>query len=177
MIPVEACPVHHTVKQQAMTLNTLLTSAESAFGACVSELSRPRHWRQLRFKMNTNHFSFSVSVSALNLSWLYRKLDVPCCPVHSAQLWMRMWILTGVSSAIYMQFWRSYDNKMLYEVKWSVARLAFNFCSRVLFVLSRDNCRLAQWAWLNVWRVDALNANWCIFIIELIDDVDESLQL
>ncbi len=49
-------------------------------------------------------FSFSVSVSALNPSWLYRKLDVQCCPVHSAQLWMRMWILTGVSSAIYMRF-------------------------------------------------------------------------
>ncbi len=36
----------------------------------------------------------SVSESALNPSWLYRQLNVPCCPVHSAQLWMRLWILT-----------------------------------------------------------------------------------
>ncbi len=80
---------------------------------------------------------------------------------------------------------RSYNNRMFYEpsMKWSVAILAFTFCSRVLFVkhgrktvLSRDNYRLAQWAWLKVWRVDALNANRYIFIIDVIDDVDESLQ-
>jgi len=35
MIPVEACPVHHTVKQLTMTLNALLASAERAFGARV----------------------------------------------------------------------------------------------------------------------------------------------
>ncbi len=32
---VEACPIHHTVKQLTMTLNALLASAESAFGVCV----------------------------------------------------------------------------------------------------------------------------------------------
>ncbi len=40
---------------------------------------------------------------------------------------------------IYMLFWRSYDNIMLYELsmKWSdVAILAFTFCSRVFFVLN-----------------------------------------
>ncbi len=52
--------------------------------------------------------------------------------------------------------------------------LAFTFCRKT--VLSRDNCRLAQWAWLKVWRIDALNANQCIFIIDVIDDADESLQ-
>ncbi len=49
------------------------------------------------------------------------------------------WQCKGVSAAIYMRFWRSYDNRMLYErsVKWSdVAILAFTFCSRVLFVLN-----------------------------------------
>ncbi len=35
MSPVEACPFHHTVKQLTMTLNALLASAESAFGASV----------------------------------------------------------------------------------------------------------------------------------------------
>ncbi len=38
-----------------------------------------------------------------------------------------------------MLFWRLYNNRMLYErsMKWSdVAILAFNFCSRVLFVLN-----------------------------------------
>ncbi len=46
MNPVEACPVHHAVKQLTMTLNALLASAESAFGARVSELVRscPLHW-------------------------------------------------------------------------------------------------------------------------------------
>ncbi len=61
---------------------------------------------------------------------------------------------------------------MLYEhsMKWSdVAILVFNF-------LSRDNCRLAQWAWLKVRHIDALHANRRIFIIYIIDDVDESLQ-
>ncbi len=82
-----------------------------------------------------------------------------------------------------MQFWRSYNNNMLYErsMKWSdVAILAFTFCSRVLYVLnmaekllSRDNCRLAQWAWLKVWRVDVLHAHRRIFVI---DDIDKSLQ-
>ncbi len=56
-------------------------------------------------------------------------------------------------------------------VKCSVAILAFNFCSRVLFcvkhgittVLSMDNCRLAQWAM-------------CSMLIDVIDDVNESLQ-
>ncbi len=38
MNPVEACPI--TVKQLTMTLNALLASAESVFGAYVSELSR-----------------------------------------------------------------------------------------------------------------------------------------
>ncbi len=64
------------------------------------------------------------------------------------------------------------------------AILAFTFYSRVLFVLSmaektvlsRDDCRLTQWAWLKVWRVDTLNANLRIFIIDVIDDVDELLQ-
>ncbi len=42
MIQVEACPIHHTVKQLTMTLNALLVSAESTFGARISELSRLR---------------------------------------------------------------------------------------------------------------------------------------
>ncbi len=48
------------------------------------------------------------------------------------------WQYKGVSSAKYMRFWRLYDNIMPYEcsMKWSVAILAFNFCSRVLFVLN-----------------------------------------
>ncbi len=78
-------------------------------------------------------------------------------------------------------------------MKWSdVAILAFTFCSRVLLVLniiiifivkhgrktvlSRYNCRLVQWAWLKVRRIDALHANRRIFISDVIDDVDESLQ-
>ncbi len=36
MSPVEACAIHHTVKQLTITLNALLASAESAFGARVS---------------------------------------------------------------------------------------------------------------------------------------------
>ncbi len=47
--------------------------------------------------LKMNNFSFLVSVSALNLSWLYRQLDVPCCSVHSAQLW----ILTKASVQLY----------------------------------------------------------------------------
>ncbi len=43
-------------------------------------------------------------------------------------------------------------------------------------VLSRYNCMLTKWAWLKVQRVDALHANRHIFIIDIIDDVDESLQ-
>ncbi len=35
---------------------------------------------------------------------------------------------------------------------------------------------LTKWAWLKVQRVDALHANRHIFIIDVIDDVDESLQ-
>ncbi len=49
------------------------------------------------------------------------------------------WQCKDVSSAIYMRFWRSYDNIMLYELsmKWSdVFILSFTFCSRVLFVLN-----------------------------------------
>ncbi len=64
---------------------------------------------------------------------------------------------------------------------WSdVAILAFTFGSRVLFcvkygrktVLSRYNCRLAQWVWLKVRCVDAFHANQRIFMIDVIDDVD-----
>ncbi len=33
--PVEACPIHHTVKQLTMTLNDLLASAESVIVVCV----------------------------------------------------------------------------------------------------------------------------------------------
>ncbi len=52
---------------------------------------------------------------------------------------------------------------MLYErsMKWSVAILAFTF---------------TQWAWLNVRCINALHAKRCIFIIDAIDDVDESLK-
>ncbi len=39
--PVEAFPVHHTVKQLTMTLNALLASAESAFGARVLRTHTP----------------------------------------------------------------------------------------------------------------------------------------
>ncbi len=35
MSPVKACPIHHTIKQLTMTLNTLLASAERVFGARV----------------------------------------------------------------------------------------------------------------------------------------------
>ncbi len=48
----------------------------------------PGHWRQLRWILRWTR------IIAINPSWLYRQLDVPCCPVHSAQLWMRLWILT-----------------------------------------------------------------------------------
>ncbi len=66
-------------------------------------------------------------------------------------------------------------------MKWSVAILAFVFCSRVLFVLNMAGKQswvgvTAGWAWLKVRRIDALHANLCIFIIDVIDDVDESLQ-
>ncbi len=39
-----------------------------------------------------------------------------------------------------MRFWRMYNNWMLYErsMKWSVAILAFTFCSRVLLVLNME---------------------------------------
>ncbi len=43
-------------------------------------------------------------------------------------------------------------------------------------ILSRDNGMLAQWAWLKVRRINALNAIRRIFLIYVIDDVDESLQ-
>ncbi len=48
------------------------------------------------------------------------------------------WQCKGDSVAIYMRFWLSYDNIMLYErsMMWSDAILAFTFCSRVLFVLN-----------------------------------------
>ncbi len=68
---------------------------------------------------------------------------------------------------------------------WSdVAILAFTFCSRFLFcvkhgrkiVLSRDKCRFAQWPWLKVRRFDAFYANQRIFLISIIDYVDELLQ-
>ncbi len=75
---------------------------------------------------------------------------------------------------------------MLYEcsMKWSDVAIAFTFSSRALFVLNMaekqsypyDNCRLVQWAWLKVRRIDALHANRRILIIDAIDDVDESLQ-
>ncbi len=42
MSPVKACPIHQTVKQLTMTLKALLASAESKFGARVSELERSR---------------------------------------------------------------------------------------------------------------------------------------
>ncbi len=48
------------------------------------------------------------------------------------------WQCKGVSSAVYMRFWQSDNNIMLYErsMKWSVAILAFTFGPRVLFVLN-----------------------------------------
>ncbi len=42
MSPVEACPIHHTVKQLTMTLKALLASAEHAFSVRDSELARSR---------------------------------------------------------------------------------------------------------------------------------------
>ncbi len=56
---------------------------------------------------------------------------------HSFKCGCESWQCKGVSSAIYMRFWRSYNNRMRSEssMKWSdVAILAFTFCSRVLFV-------------------------------------------
>ncbi len=67
MIPVEACAIHHTVKQLTMTLNALLASAESVFGARLRDRAHVTA-APVDLKMNTNHFSFSVSVSALNPS-------------------------------------------------------------------------------------------------------------
>ncbi len=58
-----------------------------------------------------------------------------------------------------MWFWQSYNNRTLYE----------------LSVKGSDVAILA-WAWLKVRRIDALHANRRIFIIDVIDDVDESLQ-
>ncbi len=43
------------------------------------------------------------------------------------------------SVRLYMRFWWLYNNRMLYELSMNlsdVAILAFNFCSRVLFVLN-----------------------------------------
>jgi len=100
MSPVEACPIHHTVKQLTMTLKALLASAESARLVRALAISHTALTAApVDLKINANHFSFSVSVSALNPSWLYRQLDVPCCPVHSAQLWslnmvVNLWTLT-----------------------------------------------------------------------------------
>ncbi len=45
-----------------------------------------------------------------------------------------------------------------------------------LSINSRDNCSLAQWAWLKVRRADALHAIRHIFIINVIEDADKSLQ-
>ncbi len=67
MYPVEACPIHHTVKQLTMTLNALLVSAESAIGVRLRALAIAALMAVL-VNMNANHFSFSVSVSALNPS-------------------------------------------------------------------------------------------------------------
>ncbi len=57
---------------------------------------------------------------------------------HSFECGCESWQCKDASSAIYVRFWRSYDNIMLYErsMKWSVAILAFTFFSRVLFVLN-----------------------------------------
>ncbi len=83
-------------KQLTMTLKALLASAESEFVARILELTRSRPTALtaalVDLQINVNHLS--VSVSALNPSWLYRQLDVPCCSVHSVQFWMRLWILT-----------------------------------------------------------------------------------
>ncbi len=53
-----------------MTLNALLASAESAFGARLSQSSSERAHTHTALTaapvMNANHFSFSVSVDALN---------------------------------------------------------------------------------------------------------------
>ncbi len=40
MIPVEACPIHCTVKQLTITLKALFASAESAFGG----ITTPQSW-------------------------------------------------------------------------------------------------------------------------------------
>ncbi len=157
-----------------MTLNALLTSAEGVFGARIRALAiaRTHHWRQFRFKMKANHFSFSVSVGELNPLWLCRQLDVSCCSVHSAQLWMRLWILTMQRRQFDYIYICGSDGRIIIECSmntpWSdVAILAFTFCSSLVCVkhgrktvLSWDNCRLAQWAWLKVWHIDSLNANW-----------------
>ncbi len=69
MSPVEACPVHHTVKQLTMTLKALLVSAEHAFGAHASQSFHDRAHvtpAPVELKMNANNLSFSVS--ALNPS-------------------------------------------------------------------------------------------------------------
>ncbi len=50
-----------------MTLHALLASAESTFGACVSELEPTALTAATEdLKMNVNNLSVSVSVSALN---------------------------------------------------------------------------------------------------------------
>ncbi len=41
-----------------------------------------------------------------------------------------------------------------------------NICRKT--VLNRNNCRLAQWPWLKLWRIGALHANQRIFIIDVI---------
>ncbi len=67
MSPVEACPIHHKVKQLSMTLNALLASAESTFGARIrirSITPTALTTAPVDLKMNSNHFS--VSVNALN---------------------------------------------------------------------------------------------------------------
>ncbi len=86
---------HHTVKQINNDFNAC-ERVQRARLVRASQLarSRPRHWRQFRWILRwTWIISPSPSLGELNPSWLYRQL-VPCCSVHSAQLWMRLWILT-----------------------------------------------------------------------------------